>query len=310
MKRYVFVLTYNESKMWLHNYPKEVVDQQFKSNDIHFIVLDNGSQEPMRQWCEEHGFTYYASEYNIGSSGGYNWIFKVALGMGLDTAMLMQADVEINNAEPLIITDNLTRAFGEESFFIWPQHLYNFWLPADQQEPWLEHRLHNLGNLVGFNPKALAQWDCYFDENYVVTHFDDVEFLLYLDNTAKMTYKNVPALLNHRDHFYSTDTGYPVPVENSFNIRGPNYHLKVHHSSMKIDQERGVINSHGPWYEYNLPVYNEFLKSGRSAYNPQRWVDRGYLPYPVHYEVARFFEQRPDLVRVDAKFWEIPNESI
>ena len=270
----------------------------------------------MRAWCEENSYTYYASEYNIGSSGGYNWIFKAAYGMGLKTALLMQADVRINNPYPLIITNNLTEYFGDRDFFIWPQQTYKYWENAEgqQTEPWLKQRLHNLGNLVGFNPQVQWEKDCYFDENYVVTHYDDVEFLLHLDNTGKMGYKNVADILNLTTQYYS-DEEIPgiMSMPHSYNVKNADMHLTVCHASMKIDKlTKGIENSHGPWYDFNKPYYErvERRKWVRLPYDPQRWQQHGYPAYPVLHELQRFFEQQPQLLTVDSKLWEIPNKTV
>lgn len=302
------MLTYNEQDMWVKNYPKHFVDTYFKPNDFHFIVLDNGNQPLIKQWCKENNYTYYASEYNIGSSGGYNWAFKIAYSMNLDTALFMQSDVELNNAEPLIITYNLTKAFGKENFFIWPQQLYAFW-DKTISKPWIGERLHNLGNLVGFNALAQYQHQCYFDENFVVTHCDDLEFLYWLDLTnKKMSYKNVPELLNHTNHYYQNNNG----VGDIFVIDSPSYSFKVHHASQFIQQQlTGETQFHNKWLEINQPYYRETVQANevvRKPYDPSRWTRFGYPPYPVLHEINRFFDQYPALNVNGIECWKIPNE--
>lgn len=306
MKKYIFMLTYNEQDLWIKNYPKELIDTHFKPHNFHFVVLDNGNQPLMKEWCEQHGFTYYASEYNIGSSGGYNWAFKVAYSMNLDAALFMQADVEVNNAEPLLLTYNLTKAFGDKYFFCWPQQLFSFWEPNNMR-PWVGETLHNLGNLVGFN--SLAQFDhqCYFDENLVVTHFDDLEFLYWLANSP-MSFKNVPDLINHNNHYYEGHNG----VGGIFVIEGPNYKFKVHHASQSIEQQRtGEHQFHNRWFEFNQPYYREIVTpegSFRKPYDPSRWTRFGFPPYPVLHEINRFFEQHSHLNVNGVEPWKIPNE--
>ena len=67
-KNVVFVLTYNEEDLWVKNYPVEEFHDTYKK--FQFIILDNGYQPKMEQWCNDTGSYYYASEFNIGSSGG------------------------------------------------------------------------------------------------------------------------------------------------------------------------------------------------------------------------------------------------
>ena len=86
----VFLLTYIEQNEWISFNPPEIFKEKYK--DYSFIVLDNGNQPKIKQWCEDTGSYYYASEYNIGSSGGYNWIFRTASLLKLNRAILLQAD--------------------------------------------------------------------------------------------------------------------------------------------------------------------------------------------------------------------------
>ncbi len=308
MKKYIFVLTYNEQELWIKNYPKELIETHFNPYNFHFIVLDNGNQPLMKAWCREHGFTYYASQHNIGSSGGYNWAFKVAYSMNLDTALFMQADVEVSNAEPLLLTYNLTKEQGEKYFFIWPQQLFSFWDPSSSK-PWIGEPLHNLGNLVGFNAKAQFEHQCYFDENYVVTHFDDLEFLYWLERTnKKMSFKNVPELLNHNNHYYDNKSS----VGGIFVIETPSYIFKVHHASEGIHQEKtGEARFHSKWLEFNQPYYRNAVQPDyvfREPYDPNRWTRFGYPPYPVLHEINRFFTHHPHLNVNGVEPWKIPNE--
>ena len=309
------MLTYNEQDLWIKNYPKEFVDNYLKPQQIHFIVLDNGNQPLMKAWCDEHDFTYYASEHNIGSSGGYNWAFKVAYSMNLDAAVFMQADVEISNAEPLLITYNLTKEFGSTNFFVWPQQLYAFWAPFTPDSnvglprPWIgEEKLHNLGNLVGFNAIAQFNNNVYFDENFVVTHFDDLEFMQWLEGHTPMSSTNVPDLLHHTNHYYEGGSN----VGGVFVVEGPNYKFKVHHASQDIEEKRtGEQRFHNKWLEFNQPYYRETVTSSgifRKPYDPSRWTRFGYPPYPVLNEINRFFIQNPHLNVNGVEPWKIPNE--
>ena len=115
-KKVVFVLTYLEAKEWNKFYPAWMFGQVY--SDYQFIVLDNGNQPIMEEWCKLTGSYYYGAEYNLGSSAGYNWIFKVADLLGLDRAVLLQADVEI------VSKDCLDVLFDEK----WKENDIPFWL--------------------------------------------------------------------------------------------------------------------------------------------------------------------------------------
>ncbi len=308
---YVFLLTYNEQLLWWKFYPTKFVEEHFKSNNIKFIVLDNGNQPLMKHWCKIHDMIYYASEYNIGSAGGYNWIFKVAQKMGIDHAVLMQADVEMDNATPLILTNDFAKNYGSTAFGCWPQEMWGFWDSTKVLKPF-DHALVNLGNLVGFNPQAMHEKDCYFDDNYVVTHFDDLEFMQYLDNTKKFNCINIAHLLNFRSQFYSSDKIYAtdnistLPNKNTFNIKTDSFHLKIHHASANIDATlHNKVDSHTKWYNFNKPYYDQVFNQekgiyGRLPYDPSRWTQFGYPPYPTQYEINRFFNQYPELLKVES----------
>jgi hypothetical protein len=310
VKKYVFMLTYNEQDLWVKNYPKKFVDKHFKPYDFHFIVLDNGNQPLIREWCEQNHFTYYASEYNIGSSGGYNWAFKIAYSMNLDAALFMQADVEVSNSRPLLLTFSLTQVFSEKYFLIWPQELHGFEIDHQKTRPWMDQaRLHNLGNLVGFNSLSQFKHDCYFDENFVVTHCDDFEFITWLQTGNRyMSVKNTPAVLNHGDHLVEIgENGQRI-----FVIKGPKYVFKVHHASQSIEKlKTGENQFHNKWFDFNQPYFlstQTDLGIIRKPYDPSRWTRFGYPPYPVLHEINRFFKQYPELNVNGIEPWKIPNE--
>jgi hypothetical protein len=298
---YVFVLTYNESKLFTSNYNDEFVEENFKSKGIKFIILDNGNQPLMKKWCETHDFIYYSSEYNIGSSGGYNWIFKVAHMMGLDSAILMQSDVEISNSNPLFLTDNLVRSFGDSSFICWPQELNNFWLGDDNKMKPYEHDIPNLGNMVGFNPNTLYKKNCYFDENYVVTHFDDVEFIQWNYHHKIMGIINASHIIKHTvKQYYEKKYNEQIDtILNTFVVKSDSFHYKVHHAGPSMDPNQdGTEKSYSFWFDYNKSYYDLFLSRNfnRLGYDHTRWTNLGYPKYPVENELIRFSNQNPDLI--------------
>ena len=138
-KKVVFVLTYNEADLWVKNYPVETFNDVF--GDYQFIMLDNGNQSVIEQWCNDTNSYYYASEFNIGSSGGYNWIYKVANLLELNRAVLTQADVELIGTEAL---DTLFNNWTNEQIPFYPQVNKDLW---DK-----DGHVYNLGQLYSFNP--------------------------------------------------------------------------------------------------------------------------------------------------------------
>lgn len=287
MKRHIFLLTYNEADMFVDYYTSEFVQEHFQ--DYHFVILDNGKQKVMRDWAIKNNFTYYASEYNIGSSGGYNWMFKVARLMKLHNAVIMQADVQLSNSYPLDITFNLTEEFGEHAFIIWPQIMDH-----NTGKPYANCILPNLGNFVGFNPVVMRQKDCYFDENYVVTHFDDLEFVRHCKITGKMKTVDVCQLLgwNTDKHQYNVKEIWQDMKMRPFVIETPMFQVKIMHASQSRE-------SHNPWFIFNKPYYDTIYyerKGERLPYDPSRWTQFGYPEYPVQHEIDRFKQLFPHLV--------------
>jgi len=286
----IFLLTYNEQDSFVEIYNDQFVRTHFGPNNIHFYVLDNGKQPKIESWCQRHGYTYYASEYNIGSSGGYNWIFKTAFRLRLQAAVLMQADVEITSAWPLLFTYQLTRAFGTTHFITWPQTFHHSDYSAEISYHDLKSNLPNLGNLVGFDPNTMHQKICYFDENYVVTHCDDLEFLYHM-RTKNMNAVNAISLLPGA---VETAQRFVLPGTEtrtySHVIKFNNEEIRIHHVSQHYE-------SHDPWLAVNKPYYDLMWEQSqcqkRAPYDPARWQQFGYPAYPVQHELDRFFKKFP-----------------
>ena len=302
----VFLLTYNEQDFFVAAYTDEFVQQHFIPNHIHFYVLDNGRQPKIQAWCERHGYTYYASEYNIGSSGGFNWAFKTAHAMGMTTALFMQSDVELSSCWPLLFTHELTQAVGETHMPIWPQ------IFEDQENkiPYQNHCLPNIGNLFGFNARTLSAKDFYIDENFVVTHFDDIEFTHRMHTTKIINALNVALLLPGSEQVEQIDW-----LPGTMNIRSTAHvtkfkdeWVKIHHAGPTL----GANEVYNKWYNFNRPYFDyvfDQCQGQRQPYDPARWQQHGYPAYPILYELHRFFTIYPDLL-VNHKFWEISNKLI
>jgi hypothetical protein len=289
----IFLLTYNEADFFVEIYNDDFINKNFVPNDVCFYVLDNGKQDKIKSWCERNNYIYYASEYNIGSAGGYNWMFKVAYNMGLTSAIIMQADVEVSSVWPLLYTYRLTTKLGKTHLIVWPQitNCLNNHKPFDNEVP-------NLGNLVGFNPWLLHKKNCYFDDNYVVTHFDDLEYISYIKD--KISILNAAWVLGDTDQSFTLENLPAVDTTvKTFVITHFNEYLKIHHASMAIDAKmKSIENSHGPWYDFNKPYFDLVSANHgkRLPYDPNRWKQFGYPEFPVTHEIERFFKQYPSLL--------------
>lgn len=279
----VFVLTYNEQDLWIKNYPIDTFKNTF--SNYKFYIIDNGNQPGIKDWCNETGSYYYACDYNIGSTGGYNFIFRVADLLQLDRAVLTQGDVEIKNTVALDIL------FEDQ----WKENQIPFY-PQVDKSLWDMHnggQVYNLGQLFSFNPNFLLFENFINDENYVVTHYDDADLARRMRDSGRVDLINV--LL---DRFPEKDC---LPDESGSHVVEDLYAIH-HYSSLK--QERST--NHQEWLEYNADYHMDKWKGdGMPAEEPwdrkemlnnyrphsHRWVALGYLPYPVEHEVNRFWKQ-------------------
>ena len=300
-KNVVFVLTYNEEDLWVKNYPVEKFHDTYKQ--FQFIILDNGNQPKMEQWCNDTGSYYYASEFNIGSSGGYNWIYKVANLLELDRAVLTQADVELTGTEVL---DTLFDNWTNEQIPFYPQVSRKFWD--------LSGHVYNLGQLYSFNPQFILENNFTIDENYVVTHFDDADIMrrmrewgVDLINVLQTNYPHLNCIqqedLRHIvDGLYTIHHYSSALSENSNNHENwfaynEGYHQKkwggdgmpnqYPHSDIRWDQ---IKKQDSTIYGDKL---NELQKFNINTVLPhsERWTRLGYYPYPVEHEINRFWKQ-------------------
>mgnify|MGYP001410306685 CR=1 FL=1 len=100
-----------------------------------------------------------------------NWIFKVADLLGLDRAVLLQADVEIVSKDCLDVL--FDEKWKENDIPFWPQEPRKMW----DTQPDNLGGCFNLGQFFSFNPNYLLSNNLLVDENYVVTHFDDADLM-------------------------------------------------------------------------------------------------------------------------------------
>mgnify|MGYP005674724443 FL=1 len=303
-KKVVFVLTYLEEKEWNKFYPAWTFGQVYP--DYKFIVLDNGNQPLMKEWCELTGSYYYGAEHNIGSSGGYNWMFRVAELLKLDRAVLLQADVEIESRECL------DKLFDDK----WQDNDIPFWPQVPRKEwdtsPDNEGGTYNLGQFFSFNPTYLLENNLLVDENYVVTHFDDADLMRRMLDAGTNTHN---LLLEYPTLDCAPDKdGKANYVAGMYNMH--------HFSSLQQPDS----DNHREWELLNQPYHDRkwFRKNGeviersypyafdqcsdeggrtvskqqlarldfnKAEPHSHKWLPLGYPPYPVEYEVNRFWEQ-------------------
>ncbi len=298
-KKVVFVLTYLEAKEWNKFYPAWMFGQVY--SDYQFIVLDNGNQPIMEEWCKLTGSYYYGAEYNLGSSAGYNWIFKVADLLGLDRAVLLQADVEIVSKDCLDVL--FDEKWKENDIPFWPQEPRKMW----DTQPDNLGGCFNLGQFFSFNPNYLLSNNLLVDENYVVTHFDDADLMRRMLHVGTKVHNQ---LLNY-EHIDIV----PGPDEVSSYVAGL---YNMHHFSSL----QSGSNNHKEWEDRNQPYYDKkwFTENKDHAYafpfgqcepnegepslqelerldinkcepHSHKWLPLGYPPYPTEYEVNRFWKE-------------------
>ena len=298
-KKVVFVLTYLEAKDWAKFYPAWMFGQVY--SDYQFIVLDNGQQPLMEEWCKLTGSYYYGAEHNLGSSAGYNWIFKVANLLGLDRAVLLQADVEIISKDCLDIL--FDTKWQDNDIPFWPQEPRKMW----DTQPDNLGGCYNLGQFFSFNPKYLLSNNLLVDENYVVTHFDDADLM------RRMLHLGIK--VHNQLLKYEHIDIVPGPDEVSSYVAGL---YNMHHFSSL----QSGSNNHKEWEDMNQPYYDKkwFTKNKDHAYafpfgqcepkvgkpsledlerldinksepHSHKWLPLGYPPYPTEYEVNRFWKQ-------------------
>lgn len=294
-KKVVFVLTYLEEKEWNKFYPAWMFNQVY--NDYQFIVLDNGNQPIMQEWCNLTGSYYYSAEHNIGSSGGYNWIFRVAELLQVKRAALLQADVEIINKECL---DKLfDEKWQDDEIPFWPQEPRKMW----DSNPDNEGGTYNLGQFFSFNPTYLLENNLLVDENYVVTHFDDADLMRRMLEVGTKPH-------NLLLEYPSLDV---FPDKDNLANFVPGLYNMHHFSSMQSDS-----NNHEEWEKLNKPYHDKKwfrdkdyawetpfgvcesvnkpsdtdlkrLDINKKEPHSHKWLPLGYPPYPVEYEINRFW---------------------
>jgi len=287
-KNTIFILTYCEGDFFTTQAWANV-----DHSDYNFVVLDNGNQQNVKDFCEQNNWEYYASEYNIGSSGGYNWIIRAASMLKLKRAALVQADVEIQDIATInmLFNPHIERC-DDTSVLMWPQTDPTGWLTelmaeTERDFTYGEGTPVNLGQIFSFNPDHMIYNHLLNDENFVVTHFDDVD-LKYRIINSDTRLLNMAWYHKMEDRWIADEVG---PNITNGSVDGM---YKIHHISVETN------GNHQDWYEYNIAYYEGKLLNTPEGYKrlnkwsqaSLRWTEIGYPPFPVEYELNRWWSQR------------------
>ena len=147
----VFILTYNESDYLNH----WLINKNYKNFKFH--IIDNGKQHFTKNINEQ---LTYQTEYNIGTTGGYNLCFKIAFDyFNYDKIIFQHADT-IASIETLKKT---YRTANSDNIVIWS---------LDESA--------GMGGLWGLHKDVLDKVG-YMDENYVISHWEDADYRMRVD---------------------------------------------------------------------------------------------------------------------------------
>jgi hypothetical protein len=312
MKRIVFVLSYQEGAQWAAQYPPERINEFFPQDLYTIIVLDNGGQFDMQQWCESTGNIWFPTENNLGTTGGYNWFIRAGAMLDCPRIAVLQADVVFRDS------DVIDRLFVDENNNAWDRSYFAYYPNANRHHWTEEGHVPDVGQFFSLNPQFFLENDYLCDENYTVTHFESIDLWVRMVNTEHNTSPAIP--VNLIEKYYT------------------NPELTTHE---QVQEDRLIYNfyhysagagQHNLWYVYNFEYYQrkwrynrkqlsgkiaaEMYKNGTMTgtmfHNPwgtvnddgrylpvqfhrrpldvQRNINVGQLPYPVEHEVNRFYQ--------------------
>ena len=311
MKRIVFVLSYQEGHHWVAQYPVDSINEFFPQDRYTVVVLDNGNQPCMQEWCQATGNVWVPTENNLGTTGGYNWFIKVGAMLGCERIAVLQADVVFRDSGVL---DKLF--VGQDN---WDRTHFAYY-PNVDRTGWSEDKhVPDVGQFFSLNPRFFLEYNYLCDENYTVTHFESTD--LWVRMTNKDANPNPAIPINLAQCFYTDPS---LTVEQLVKADQEVYYFR-HCSS--------GINEHDPWYTYNFEYFQkkwrynqtqyssdialDMLKQGlqpatefgnpwgqtdslgnylfsqyhKCALDVQRNIAIGQMPYPVEHEVNRFYQE-------------------
>lgn len=292
-KNTIFILTYCEGDFFTTQAWANV-----DHSNYNFIVLDNGNQQIVKDFCAQNNWEYYAAEYNIGSSGGYNWIFRAASMLQLKRAALVQSDVEIQDITTIdMLFNHHIEKCDHTSILMWPQTGPKNWLTEEMASTMRDFEYGegspvNLGQIFSFNPDHMIYNNLLVDENFVVTHFDDIDLKYRIINSDTR-------LLNLAWYHDMGDRWIPDGTQPEVTNGDLDGMYKIHHISVITNM------NHDEWHDYNVGYYESkelhtidtlqarFLNQiNKWPQASLRWTKLGYPPFPVEYELNRWWSQR------------------
>jgi hypothetical protein len=303
MKKLLFILTYSEGQQFVTYYKPEVYNKYFK-NDVQIVVLDNGNQGVVREWSSRVGALYFATENNLGTTGGYNFFIRLGEMFNATRIAVMQADVLIHDS----ITIDLL--FNKQDGSEWSKNDFVYW-PQLSSSAWHNGIDPDVGQFFSLDPIYFLENDFLCDENYTVTHFESID--LYM----RITDKNSPhtAKINNLMYMY-----YPGMSPNRIPTENTNGLL---YTICGFSDNAGELDK---WFLYNFNYFKdkwspttdisaedafELFKQGHNFWGIRPWdsenwhilhlnkrylktqrnTDIGQLPYPVEWEINRFYKE-------------------
>ena len=294
VKKIIFILTYREGNHWNQWYTRENYYNIFPE-DCQLIFLDNGNQESIAQWCQEFGAQHHITENNLGTTGGYNWFIRTGAMLGADRIAVMQADVEV--LDPKCFELLFNPAWTEQDFVYFPNMPRDMWKPNGVDS--------DIGQFFSLNPQYFLDNDWLCDENYTITHFESIDLWVRMNSLRNYNTVKTHNLLYeystveqdnsfYRIHSLSNNAGEHSPwFVNNFEY----FAKKWCHEVDTLTLEQGLElfkDSKLPWSDTPW-VKNDNMHAGnclnRRALDVHRNIRVGQVPYPVEYEVNRYYEK-------------------
>lgn len=299
MKKLIFVLTYKEGPQWCQWYP---VDHYYNifPKDCQIIILDNGNQDCMREWAEQTNNLYHRSENNLGTTGGYNWFIRVGDLMSADRIAVMQADVQVMT--PKVFDLLFHPEWGPLDFAYFPNLPRELW-NADNTDS-------DVGQLFSLNPKTFLDNDWLCDENYTITHFESIDLWVRMNSLANIVKVQCHNLLYEFSSSADEDLKFFKihSISNSSGEHGPWFKHNYEYFTEKWPQSQKFTpeEAYRQWcnnpstLEWGSDPWKDPWKGLRRDWSPvllhrrrlrtERNIKIGQLPYPVEWEVNRFYQ--------------------
>lgn len=309
MKKPIFILTYNEGKEWCDFYDYRQYHHFFNDKDYQLIFLDNGNQESIKEWCERTNSIHFVSENNIGTTGGYNWFIRVGDLLKAPRIAVMQADVQVYDpiCFELLFRHPLRDIWNNNDFVYYPNQPRSSWDKFFKDG--------DVGQFFSLDPTFFIQNDYLCDENYTVTHFESTDLFIrmlshhnlnrVIINNLFRYFPNKEANMSYKEH---DESKHLMSIQSYTNREGlHNQWLEYNYDyfrkkwmrnlpipmdvGIKMWKTRASLWIGPPWEDNNNKKEYEKLLLHRRPLNVHRNINVGQLPYPVEWEVNRFYKE-------------------